>query len=467
MEAKPTLEEIWRAVLGELELSLSQANFKTWFRDTTILAREKDAVTIGVPTAFIREWLRNKYHNQILAALQRVDQSIRRVQYTIKTKPEAPRRLNPTTRIVIEKRRVSSPFPSARRGQEHFAMSLNPKYTFSTFVVGANNELAAAAAKAVARNPGRVYNPLFIYGGVGLGKTHLLQAIGNAILSTHPAKMVVYVTSEMFTHALVTSLREQRIEEFKQRFRSMDVLLLDDVQFLAGKEKTQEEFFHTFNVLYSVNKQIVLTSDRPPKEITTLEERLRSRFEGGMLADISSPDMETRVAILSAKCKDKGVQVPEDVLYFIASSASRNIRELEGLLNRLLATCALKNLRPTLPVAKQVLQNLLAQPRRRILHSRQVLEVVSRFYNVKEEDLTGTCRKREIVRPRQIAMYLLRQENRCSYPTIGEILGGRDHTTVMHACEKISKAIQRDETLRQELHLIQERLRAEMVAAAH
>ncbi len=339
----------------------------------------------------------------------------------------------------------------------HKETNLNPKYTFENFVVGPFNELAHAAALAVAEKPGLVYNPLFIYGGVGLGKTHLLQSIGNAVVKNSPQKKVRYIPAEKFTAGIVSAIRNHDVETFKNRYRAIDVLILDDVQFLAGKEKTQEEFFHTFNALYEDNKQIVLSSDRPPKAIPALAERLRSRFEGGMIGDISYPDYETRIAILKAKGQEHGFSLPEDVLDYIANNIQRNIRELEGALNRLITYQKINNQSPDLEVANSLLKNLFLSPNK-VASPKKIIQIVAEFYDLREKDILSSSRKKEVVRPRQIAMYLLREELKSSYPFIGRKFGGRDHTTAIHACGKIVKELEVDENLSNEISLIRQRV---------
>ncbi|MDO8663663.1 MAG: chromosomal replication initiator protein DnaA, partial [Candidatus Wildermuthbacteria bacterium] len=325
------------------------------------------------------------------------------------------------------------------------------------FVVGPFNELPHAAAWATSKTPGSVYNPLFIYGGVGLGKTHLLQAIGNEILKNFPQKKVRYLPSERFTSEIIASIKNKEIEALKTKYKAVDVLIVDDVQFLAGKEKTQEEFFHVFNALYEKNKQIVLSSDNPPKAIPSLAERLRSRFEGGMIADISFPDYETRVAILKTKSQERSVSLPEEVLNFIATSVQRNIRELEGALNRLVAYQKLQNQTPTLEIAKLLLRNLIAS-KNKMVNTKKIIQTVAEFYDLREKDLLLASRKKEIVRPRQIAMYLLREELKSSYPFIGRKFGGKDHTTAIHSCQKISKEITDGGELNEEITLIKQRV---------
>ena len=337
--------------------------------------------------------------------------------------------------------------------------NLNPKYTFESFVVGPSNELSHAAAWAVGKKPGAVYNPLFIYGGVGLGKTHLLQSIGNTIIKNFPEKKVRYIPAEKFTAGIISSIKNHDVETFKKMYRSIDVLILDDVQFLAGKEKTQEEFFHTFNTLYEDNKQIILSSDRPPKAIPALEERLRSRFEGGMIGDIGYPDYETRMAILKTKSQEKALNFSDEVLGYLATNIQRNVRELEGALNRLVAYQRINNKNPELEDAKSLLKSLLLSPSK-VVNPKKIIDSVANFYDLKEKEIISISRKKEIVRPRQIAMYLLREELKSSYPFIGTELGGRDHTTAIHACNKISELFKENNKTKSDIELIRQQLYA-------
>ena len=335
--------------------------------------------------------------------------------------------------------------------------NLNKRYTFDSFVVGSSNELAHAASLAITKNLGRVYNPLFIYGGVGLGKTHLLQATGNTVLAANPVRKILYISSERLTSEIIESIKNKTIEELKQRYAKLDLLIIDDIQFLAGKERTQDIFFGTFNELYGKNKQIILSSDRPPSAIPALEERLRSRFEGGMIADIGIPDYETRLAILNTKCKEKNFEVDNDSLAYIASNIQKNIRELEGALNRIIAFSQIYNKTPDFKEVKKLLAAYLNTPYRKTTHQ-LIMKSVADFYNIPITDLIKRSRKKEVVRPRQIAMFLLREETKSSFPEIGTKLGGRDHSTVIHAYEKIKKEESGDENTKQELTLIKERL---------
>jgi chromosomal replication initiator protein len=450
-------DQLWRNALNEIELQVSRANFITWFKNTNILSKEKGVVVVTVPNGFTKEWLENKYHKIIFRSLRNIAGDVRHVQYVIgsltptrETPPVEPKKkkAQPRTTVVLEDQLEIFEIDKET--------SLNPKYTFSSFIIGSFNELAHAAALVVTKNPGRTYNPLFIYGGVGLGKTHLIQAIGNEVFGQGLGK-VKYVTSEKFTTEIISAITNHSIEKVKEAYRNIDVLIIDDIQFLAGKEKTQEEFFHTFNSLYEQNKQIILSSDRPPKAIPTLEERLRSRFEGGMIADIGYPDFETRVAILKAKVMQHNLTLPDEVLEYIANNIQRNIRELEGALNRIVVHSKLDSSLPSLEQVKKVLNNIINSPKK-ILSAKQILQVVAGFYDVAERDLINKNRRQEIVKPRQIAMYLLREELKGSYPFIGQKLGGRDHTTAIHACEKINRILKEDELLAEEINAIRQQL---------
>ncbi len=447
-----SLQQIWQAVLGNLELTLSKASFTTWFKNTSILEQHDEKITIGVPNTFTKEWLVNKYHQDILKAFKLIDPSVKIVEYRIASGHNNPA---PIAEKIEVKKNVAPPNLETNSFRPSVLNSgLNPKYSFESFIVGGNNELAAAAAQAVTKTPGKAYNPLFIYGGVGLGKTHLIQAIGNAYLRNMDTRRVLYVTSEKFTNEFIQAVRENRTEKFKNLYRSIDVLLIDDVQFLAGKEQTQEEFFHTFNALHQNNKQIVLSSDRLPKEIPAIEERLVSRFEWGMIADVQPPDFETRLAILKAKVGERGYKVDAEVLEYIAQTIETNIRELEGSLNRLIVYCQLNNTNPTLEKVKNLLASIIFPPKKRLVSPKTIMSVVADFYNVSVDDLIKESRKKEYVTPRQISMYIIRKELETSLPMIGEFFGGRDHTTVIHAIDKVQNLLKQKDSLRQELSLI-------------
>lgn len=457
-----TNEELWQAALGEIELSISKANFITWFKNTCILSFENDRVVIGVPNGFAKEWLENKYNLYILRALRNARPEIKDVSCVIATPENFTQKTNVINAITPPATRpfsAESPNSIQKMAKLSQANNLNPKYTFDNFVVGGSNELARAACYAVSQNLGKVYNPLFIYGGVGLGKTHLLQSIGNEVLHKSPSRKVKYITSERFTTELIDSIKNQKIGQFKEYYQKIDLLIIDDVQFLSGKEKTQEEFFHIFNFLYQLNKQIVLSSDRAPKAIPTLEERLRSRFEGGMIADVSRPDLETRMAILRRKAALEGLEINDGALEFIAANITHNIRELEGALTRIAVSAQLiKRDSVDVKFATAVLSELISSGRKKGITHTHIIKAVSDFYDISQEDLVVKGRKREVVRPRQIAMYLMRIELRYSFPGIGEKLGGRDHTTAIHAFDKITKELESDLRLLEEITLLREKI---------
>lgn len=439
----------WQAVLGELEVSLSKANFTTWFKNTRLLSVDKGDVVISVPNIFTKEWLENKYNKQISEALHKVLPEIRNITYRVggAIPQEKPiEELEITKEEDAEKETIAS---------ENGIFS--SKYTFESFVVGDTTKLAFAAAQAVVKNPGETYNPFFIYGGVGLGKTHLMQAIGNDILKKYPEKKIEYISSEKFTSDFISSLNKKS-NDFKEKYRNVDVLMVDDMQFLAGKEQTQVEFFHTFNALHQAGKQIIIASDRPPKSIPTLEERLRSRFEWGLIVDIQPPDLETRIAILELKSKAKGFHIPLEALDYIAKQIPNNIRELEGALNRICAYCELNNMEASLKNVSNILGGLMAGVKKRGLVPKKIIEKTADFYDIDFEEITGLKRDKEIVLPRQIAMYIMREELHLSYPKIAKEIGRKDHTTIMHGVEKIEKEIDSNERLRQEINLIKERL---------
>ena len=451
-------DELWQSALAEIEFSLSKANFITWFRNTSIASKKDGVVLISTPNAFIKEWLESKYCMLILKTLRGKSGDIKEVKFAIK-----PQAGDQEKRSSKKKEQISTVFIDHQINLNETLIpdketNLNPKYTFDSFIVGSSNQLAHATAISVSKNLGTTYNPLFIYGGVGLGKTHLLQAIGNEILKENPKHKVRYMSSEKFLGELINSIRNKTIDKFKEEYKKINLLIVDDIQFIAGKEKTQEEFFHIFNEIYANNNQIVLSSDRPPKAITTLEERLRSRFEGGMIADISAPDYETRMAILKAKLIEKKLgELGDDVLGYIATTVTKNIRELEGALNRVVMTCKVVGFTPTLDKVKSILATTNTNNSSKTSY-KSIVKVVSEFYDIKEEDLINQSRKREIVLPRQICMYLMREEMKSSYPFIGDKFGGRDHTTVMHACEKIGNEIQKNENMVEELNIIKNRI---------
>ncbi len=432
-------KQIWEATLAHLQVQLSRRDFNTWLKDTHLVAYEDGAFIIGVPNAFAKEWLRNRLHPTIKRTLESVVKRSVEIHYIVQIRP-----LNspaPQDMPLIEQEMPFTPVEES---------ALNPKYTFDRYIVGPNNRMAHAAAMAVAERPGHAYNPLFIYGGVGLGKTHLLHAIGH--LARAQGYRVLYVSSETFTNDLVNAIRTQTTDEFRARYRNVDVLLIDDIQFIAGKESTQEEFFHTFNSLHAANKQICITSDRPPREIATLEERLRSRFQGGIIVDIRTPDFEMRLAILRSHAEEAGVHVPDEVLFYVAERIQSNVRELVGAFNRLLAHTILIKEPLTIELAREVLEDMV--PVKRRLTPEAIVHAVAAYYHISVEELRSKTRRRNVAHPRQIAMYLLREETNLSFPQIGNLLGGRDHTTVMHGYEKVLQWLTTQPQLNRELQEI-------------
>ncbi|MFO7532597.1 MAG: chromosomal replication initiator protein DnaA [Candidatus Limnocylindrales bacterium] len=453
MDAK----QVWRAALGELQVSLSPANYETWLKDTALVDVDGDRFCVAAPNGFAKDWLENRYRSLIAQTLARVVGYSVNVEFVVRDidpdeAVEAGPRADPVTtgnqQVRVEPGRVGA--------SEGGGVNLNARYTFRTFIVGSANRLAHAASLSVAERPGEAYNPLFLYGGVGLGKTHLMHAVGNAVVQRFPRKRVVYATSEKFTNDFITSIQQGRIDDFRARYRKIDVLLIDDIQFIADKERTQEEFFHTFNAIHEDGKQIVLSSDRPPKQIVTLEERLRSRFEWGLIADLTAPDLETRIAILRTKSEEQGVRVDSEALEFIARKVASNIRELEGALNRIVAYASMQGMPISVDLAQAVLSNVLYSPRKRAITPERIALAVAHYYDVDLDALRGQKRDRAIVVPRQIAMYLMREETDVSLLRIGAELGGRDHSTVLHACRKIDQEAARNEDLRRELAAVRE-----------
>ena len=438
-----------------------RGQFAAWLRNTHLIDATDSPIRVGVPTTFAKEVVERNYHAQVEQALARLCAREVSVVYEVaaNARPAASRN-EPLTTIAASPPAAAPPARQARLSHAAVAQTqLNGKFTFERFVVGAGNRLAAAAAQAVAERPAEAYNPLFIYGGVGLGKTHLLHAISNHVLREEPDRQIVYVTCEKFTNEFIRAIREKRTDAFRDRYRSADIILIDDVQFLTGKEQTQEEFFHTFNAYHEFGKQIVLSSDRAPKSIETLTDRLRSRFVWGLIADIQPPDLETRIAILSEKAAEERAIVSDAVLEFLATHLVSNIRELEGALTRVLAFAKLNEQEPTQELAMEVLDGLLFNVRKDAFTPEQILDAVATYFRVQVVDLLGPKREKAIARPRQIVMHLLREETKLSLPEIGRILGGRDHTTVMYGCDKISKELEHSPALQQEManvwHILQ------------
>ncbi len=444
--------QIWERALAEIELSISRPSFLTWFQNTSIAEQNNDIIVVNVPNNFVKDWLSNKYHKIIINALRSLSPSVRDVEYAISSQPSASQKNIPRYKLFPKN------IQEEQLGFDEMCIdktaNLNPRYTFDNFIVGSFNELAHAAAQAVTKNLGSSYNPLFVYGGTGLGKTHLIQAIGNKIKQENPKAKVQYLTSEKFANEYVMAMQNNAIPAFKEKYRKHDLLIIDDVQFFSAKFRFQEEFFHIFNTLYEESRQIVFSSDRPPKTIPELEERLRSRFEGGMLADIQPPEYEARKAILQAKINQKGLSIPEEILDYIARNIQTNIRELEGALQSVIAHSKLLNKTPALQEIKEVLQkNIKAKKKTTIIH---LIKTVAEFYNISEKEIFEQTRKKQIVLPRQIAMYLLREDFNSSYPYIGEKFGGKDHTTVIHAYEKISNNIKINEKIKDDIKQIRE-----------
>jgi len=464
MDAK----QVWRAALGELQVSLSPANFETWLRDTQLVDVDDQRFRIAVPNGFAKDWLESRYRSLISQTLARIVGYSVQVEFVIGPTPESPADADtepgspasapgaagaaPKQQVRVEPTRV---------GGEGGTTYLNPRYTFANFIVGSANRLAHAASLSVAERPGHAYNPLFLYGGVGLGKTHLMHAIGNQVIAKFPRKRVVYATSEKFTNEFIASIQQGKIDDFRARYRRIDLLLIDDIQFIADKERTQEEFFHTFNAIHEDSKQIVLSSDRPPKAIITLEERLRSRFEWGLIADLTAPDLETRIAILRAKAEEGAVPITSDVIEFIARKVVSNIRELEGALNRIVAYASMGAMPIGIELAQAVLSNVLYNPKKRQVTPERIAKVVSEYYSVPMDVLQGQKRDKAIVVPRQIAMFLMREETDVSLLRIGAELGGRDHSTVLHACDKITREVAANDDLRREIAAVRELIYAD------
>lgn len=466
------LEQLWQAVLGEIEVNVSKANFTTWFKNTFIHSYDAGNVIICVPNIFTKAWLEKKYNQEILSALKNVTSEKQvKVIYKINTKKPVSQNIT-SDGIKTDSYNLNNDLSQANTYSNNATgtnrpilnpslkthslnkFGLNSKYTFNTFVIGKNNELAHAAAQAVTANPGYAYNPLVIYGGVGLGKTHLLQAIGHELAKR--TEKILYVTSERFSNDYINEVRGGRGKFLKEKYRNVDLLLIDDIQFMGGKDGTQEEFFHTFNELHQANKQIVATCDRPLKTIPALENRLLSRLEWGMVADITMPDLETRIAILQNKCQEKNYIMNDKLLHYIATNLESNVRELEGLLIKLITYLEFNNIPPTIDAAKSILADSLNNFQQSSINSKDIIEAVVKFYNINNKDLVGKSRKKDLVLPRQIVMYLLRDEVNLSFPAIGHEIGGRDHTTVIHACNKVNDEIKKNERLAQEISSIKQ-----------
>ncbi len=444
--------QVWENVLVDIELSVSRANFSTWFKGTHLIRIEDGVVYIGVPSQFYKDWLADKHHRTILRALRGVLPDVRSVEYVIAKEPKerkAPER-------VRERGIPSAELPLA----EHYVSrtdNLNPRYLFESFVVGSFNELAHAAAQAVVAEPGITYNPLFIYGNTGYGKTHLIQAVGNQLKRQNTSRKVIYVTSERFGTDIVNALQQNTIQQVKEKYRQYDVLIMDDVQFLSGKEKMQEELFHLFNTLYENNKQIVFSSDRHPNYIQGLTDRLKSRFSQGMIVDVGAPDLDSRIAILKTKAAANTFLLSAEAAAFIAREVEGNIRDLEGVLNRVICQTQVKGEALSEEDLRHIVRN--SGRAQKQLSIKDLVERVARYYDVEENAIYEKTRKKEVVKPRQVIMYLMREDFHISYPTIGTKLGGRDHTTVIHSCDKIRNDLASSPALQQEIEEVRAMLK--------
>jgi chromosomal replication initiator protein len=439
-------KNLWEGALAEIELSVSKANFTTWFKDTSIARIEDGIVFLTVPNAFVKDWLVNKYHKFILRSLRNLAGDVRALEYLV---------MKEELRRKEAERGKPAPFSPELPLQDYYIdkeSNLNPRYTFESFVIGPFNELAHAAAQAIIKSPGLTYNPLFVYGATGHGKTHLLQAVGNHIKTTREGQRVFYVSSEKFSQDFVTSMQQSRISQFKEKYRNYDVLIMDDIQFFSGKEKSQEELFHLFNDLYAHNKQIIFSSDKHPNYIQNLEERLKSRFAAGMIVDISPPDRESRVSILKTKARLSKFPLSNEVAEYVATVLEGNIRELEGILNSVMIQTQVKGRDLSVLEVKNILKNT-SKPKR-ALSIKDITKVIADFYNIEENHIYEKTRRKEVVKPRQLVMYILREDCNVSFPLIGQKLGGRDHTTVIHSCEKIKNELREDPNLLQEINQI-------------
>lgn len=442
--------QLWQQILSIIQTKLSKPSFDTWFKATQVIQLTNGALTVSAPTTFAVEWLESRYTKLVAqVAFDVLGRSV-----TVKFVIEEPGHEEES----LLKQMTPPPAPVQVNVEANTNM-LNPKYTFDTFVIGSGNRFAHAASLAVAEAPAKAYNPLFLYGGVGLGKTHLMHAIGHYILQHNPSSRVVYISSEKFTNEFINSIRDNRGESFRNKYRNIDILLIDDIQFIAGKESTQEEFFHTFNALHEESKQIIISSDRPPKEIPTLEERLRSRFEWGLITDIQPPDLETRIAILRKKARAEKLDVPNEAMMYIANQIDTNIRELEGALIRVVAYSSLTNQDVTAHLAAEALKDIIPSSRPRIITIQDIQQRVGEYYNLKMEDFKARKRTKAIAFPRQVAMYLSRELTDYSLPKIGEAFGGRDHTTVIHAHEKITHSLKVDPELSKVVHSLTEKIK--------
>jgi chromosomal replication initiator protein len=463
-------DNLWQTVLGEIELTVSRGSYVTWFKNTRLLRHKDNVMVIGVPNVFIKQQLERKYNQLILDTLAKNGVTPERLDFKIYSSINIPKKMDEETLILnaatteriaanaAHSSSSSSTTATSSALRHTYRLGLNEKYTFDNFIVGSGNELAYAACQAIAANPGTKYNPLFLYGGVGLGKTHLIQAVGNAIIAENKEANIVYISIEQFVQEFLDAIKFKKNTDFAGYYRNADVLIIDDIQFIAGKEKTQEEFFHTFNALHQANKQIIISSDKPPKDIPTLEDRLRSRFAMGMSIDMQIPDFETRCVIIQTKANAHGLNLQQPVVEYLANLIQSNIRELEGALNQLLAFCEMRNLDPDVAIATSLLGSAKTRPKH--ISAKQIIERCARHFQVPMEDIMGPKRDKDIVVPRQIAMYMLRSELHLSFPKIARELGRKDHTTAIHSVEKIEKEVSYDADIKAAVNEIKERLYA-------
>ncbi len=463
-------DSLWQAVLGEIELSVSRGNFVTWFKNTTLLKEDNGLIVVGVNNIFIKQTIEKKYTDLLTATLQKNGVKVDKIEckmITLTSPKPSDHRDRPVVLGDLDNKQPTFSSNSSATQQpgdqknilsHGYGQGLNERYTLDNFVVGDGNELAFAACQSIIGQPGTKYNPLFLYGGVGIGKTHLIQAVGNAIAEQDPKAKILYISTEQFVREFVQALRLRTTAAFASYYRAADVLIVDDVQFIAGKDKMQEEFFHTFNTLHQANKQIIMSSDKPPKEIRDLEARLQSRFAGGMSIDMQIPDFETRCAIIETKATSHGTTLEPEVIEYLATNGQTNIRELEGALNQLLAWCEMRNIEPTLALTASLLNVSKTRPKH--LSAKQIIERTARHFQIPMEDIVGPKRDKDIVVPRQIAMYMLRKELHLSFPKIARELGRKDHTTAIHSVEKIQKESQVDAAMRNAISEIKEHLYA-------
>lgn len=443
--------KMWQTALIEIQTGVSQANFSTWFKETNIIKEEGGVIYLGVPNSFTQEWLYKKFHNSILRILRQLNEHVRALEYII-IKDDSQKRGDGSKKLMSTPT-MSMPLQDFYINKED---NLNPRYTFENFVIGPFNELAHAAAQAVIGKPGMVYNPLFVYGSTGRGKTHLIQAVGNQIKKNYPNKKVFYLTSEKFGSEFFVAIQEGKVQSFKDRYRKYDVVIMDDVQFFSNKEKFQEELFHFFNTFHDTGRQLIFSSDRHPNVIPGLEDRLRGRFSVGMIVDIPEPDNESRMAIVKTKCAVHSISLPDEAIVLVTEAISDNIREIEGIINVIACQTQLRNRELTVNEVKSILKNS-SKPKKTVM-IKDIVKVVSEFYNIDEESIYNKTRRKEVVRPRQVIMFILREDFGVSFPSIGEKLGGRDHTTVIHSYEKVKEEIKTDTVLSQEINQLRSML---------